>query len=83
MPILVFAESAEGKIKKTSLEAICYGAALGEVTAIAFGAIEKPDLEDLGKYGARKVLHVADQRLDHGVIQAYATVIAKAGHQCS
>ena len=78
MPILVFAESAEGKIKKTSLEAICYGAALGEVTAIAFGAIEKSDLEDLGKYGARKVLHVADQRLDHGVIQAYATVIAKA-----
>jgi len=79
MAILVFVESAEGKIKKTSIEAVAYAHALGgPVTAIALGAVEKAELEALGKYGAQKVLHVADDRLSQGIIQAYATVLEKA-----
>jgi len=79
MAILVFVESAEGKIKKTSIEAVAYAHALGgPVTAIALGAVEKAELEALGKYGAQKVLHVADERLSQGIIQAYATVLEKA-----
>lgn len=79
MPILVFVESAEGKIKKTSLEAVAYAHAMGEpVTAIALGAVEKSELESLGKYGARKILHAADEKLNQGVIQAYASVLTKA-----
>jgi electron transfer flavoprotein alpha subunit len=79
MAILVFVESAEGKIKKTSIEAVAYAHALGgAVTAIALGAVEKAELEALGKYGAQKVLHVADERLSQGIIQAYATVLEKA-----
>lgn len=79
MNILVFAESAEGKIKKTSLEAVAYGKAMGgQVTAIALGAVDKDELESLGKYGAQKVLHAKDDRLSHGVIQAYTAVLAKA-----
>jgi electron transfer flavoprotein alpha subunit len=35
-------------------------------------------LEALGKYGAQKVLHAADERLSQGIIQAYATVLEKA-----
>jgi electron transfer flavoprotein alpha subunit len=79
MPILVFVECAEGKIKKTSLEAVAYAHAMGgPVTAIALGDVEKPELEALGKYGASKVLHAADGKLNEGIIQVYATVLTKA-----
>lgn len=79
MPILVFVESAEGKIKKTSLEAVAYAHAMGgPVTAIALGAADKAELEALGKYGAQKVFHAADEKLNEGIIQAYAAVLAKA-----
>ena len=79
MTILVFVESAEGKIKKTSLEAVSYAHAMGgTVTAIALGSIPNTELETLGKYGVQKVLHVADEKLNQGIIQAYATVLAKA-----
>ncbi|MEQ9168126.1 MAG: electron transfer flavoprotein subunit alpha/FixB family protein, partial [Fulvivirga sp.] len=78
--ILVFVESAEGKIKKTSLEAIAYAKGMGgDVTAIAFGTeVSDSELQGLGNYGASKVLHVKDDRYNQGVIQAYASVIADA-----
>jgi len=79
MPILVFVESAEGKIKKTSLEAVAYANAMGgPVTVIALGEVDKAELEALGKYGAQKVLHAADEKLNKGLIQVYAAVISKA-----
>lgn len=79
MNILVFAESADGKIKSTSLEAVAYAKAMGgEVTAIVMGTAEKTALESLGDVGAKKVLHASDARLDQAIIQAYATVIGKA-----
>jgi electron transfer flavoprotein alpha subunit len=79
MSILVFVESAEGQIKKTSLEAVAYAHALGSaVTAIALGAVDQAALEALGKYGAQKVLHATDARLNEGVIQAYTSVLVKA-----
>jgi electron transfer flavoprotein alpha subunit len=79
MPIVVFVESAEGKIRKTSLEAVAYANAMGDsVTAIALGTAETSELENLGKYGAKKVLHASDKKLDQGIIQAYAEVLVKA-----
>lgn len=80
MSILVFVESAEGQVKKTSIEAVAYAAAMGgDVTAIALGNnVDSSELEKLGNYGASKVLHVDDERLNQGVIQAYATILAKA-----
>lgn len=79
MAILVFVESAEGKIKKTSLEAVAYAHAMGDqVTAIALGTIDKAELEGIGKYGASKVLSVNDEKLNQGVIKAYAAVLTQA-----
>jgi electron transfer flavoprotein alpha subunit len=79
MKILVFVETDEGKVKKTSLEAVAYAKAMGgDVIAIALGEADKSELENLGKYGAGKVLQAADARLNHGVIQAYTSVLAKA-----
>lgn len=79
MAILVFVESAEGKIKKTSLEAVAFARAMGgPVTAIALGSIDKAELESIGKFGASKVLSVTDERLNQGVIKAYASVLSQA-----
>jgi len=80
MSVLVFVEVGEGKIRKTSLEAIAYANALkaGDVVAVAMGSIEAAELSSVGKYGAAKVLHVADARLDKPVIQVYASVLTKA-----
>ncbi len=79
MNILVFVESAEGKVKKNSLEAVAFAHAMnGSVTAIALGEVEANELENLGKYGAQKVLHATDTKLNQGVIQAYAAVLASA-----
>jgi electron transfer flavoprotein alpha subunit len=79
MSILVFVESDEGKIKSTSLEAVAYAHAMGSpVTAIALGSASTSELESLGKFGAAKVLHAMDGKLDKNSIQAYASVLASA-----
>lgn len=79
MSILVFIETDEGKVKKSSLEAVSYAAAMGdEVIALAFGTVDSAELAATGKNGANKVLHVNDSKLDQGNIQAYATGIAAA-----
>jgi electron transfer flavoprotein alpha subunit len=79
MVILVFVECADGKVKKTSIEALSYAHAMGgQVVAIALSDAEKSELEALGNYGASKVLHATDEKLKKGIIQAYASVLAKA-----
>ncbi len=82
MTTLVFIESAESKIKKTSLEAVAYAHAMGgNVVAIALGTVDKSELDAVGKYGASKVLHAADIKLDHPVIQVFASVLIQAMQQ--
>lgn len=84
MSILVYIEKAEGKVKKTSLEAVSFASELaqktgeGDVVALALGSLESGELEGIGKSGASKVLHVSDSRLDDGVIQAHASAVAQA-----
>ena len=82
MTTLVFLESAEGKIKKTSREAVAYAYAMGgTVVAVALGSVEKEQLDSVGSNGAGKILHCADLRLDHPVIQVYASVLLQAMQQ--
>ncbi len=81
MSVLVFIETEDGKIKKSSREAISYGAALGEVTALALGTVSVDELATAGQNGATKVLHVADERLNAGLIQPYAEAIAAAANE--
>ena len=84
MSILVYIEHAEGKVKKTSLEAVSFAHALsaktgeGDVIAVALGTLDSSELASVGKAGAAKVLHSADERLNAGVIQAHASAVAQA-----
>ena len=79
MNILVFVETSDGKARKTSLEAVAYAKGMGgAVTAIVLGAADANDLQSIGKYGASKVLHATDAKLNEHVIQVYSSVLAKA-----
>jgi len=84
MSILVYIEQAEGKVKKTSLEAVSFAIALagqtgeGDVVAVALGTIGNEELAAVGRAGAAKVLHGSDSKLDAGVIQAHASAVAQA-----
>lgn len=78
MSVLVFIETEDGKIKKSSREAITYAAAIGDTTAVALGSIDAAELASAGANGAAKVLHVSDDRLNAALIQPYAEVIAAA-----
>lgn len=84
MSIVVYVEQSAGKIKKTSLEAVSYGYALaaqtgeGGVIAVVLGSLAADELAAIGEAGAAKVLHVSDERLNAGVIQAHASAVAQA-----
>ncbi len=80
MSVLVFIESADGTIKKSSLEAVSYGKKLAELegteaTAVYLGKIDTSELERVGRSGAQKVLYADHDQLKNGVIQAYASVL--------
>lgn len=83
MSILVYVEHADGAVKKTSLEAVSYAKALseklgtGEVIALGLGSIASEELAKAGTAGAAKVLHVSDERLTSGIIQAHASAVAE------
>lgn len=80
MSALAFVELDEGKVKKSSLEAVSYAHAVaGDVTAIVFGQAD--DMDVIGNAGASKVLNVTDEKLASPNIMAYASAIAEAMNQ--
>ena len=83
MSVLVYVEQADGKFKKSVYEAVSYAKAIAEqnntnLTAISIGDVDQATLNELGKYGASKVLSVNTSQLQNFVNQAYASVIAEA-----
>jgi electron transfer flavoprotein alpha subunit len=81
--ILIFAEIADGTIKKSSLEAIYYGAKVAEMlgtsaVTLAIGKAEASELAKAGNYGSAKVLHAADTKLETPNNMAYAAVLVEA-----
>lgn len=81
MSVLIFIDKAEdGHIKKASLEAMTYGAKIAEqLGTTAEGVVlgTANDLVSLGKYGVKKIHHVADPALDHLDAQVFTNVIAQ------
>lgn len=82
MPVLIFIDTAEGHVKKASLEALTYGADLAsqlgtDAEGIVLGTASE-ELASLGKYGVKKIHQVADPSLDHFDAQAFSAVISEA-----
>lgn len=83
MSVLIFIELADGEIKKSSLEALYYGAKVAEMTggtaaALAIGEATESELAKAGNFGVGKVLHVSDERLTQPNIMAYAKALIAA-----
>ncbi|GGB79883.1 electron transfer flavoprotein subunit alpha/FixB family protein [Dyadobacter sediminis] len=86
MSVLIYIELENGSIKKTSLETIAYGAKVaekngGKAIVLAIGNADASELEKAGRYGAAKVLHATDQRLEHENSMAYADILVQAVQQ--
>ncbi|HVV06242.1 MAG TPA: electron transfer flavoprotein subunit alpha/FixB family protein [Puia sp.] len=82
MSVLVFIDHSEGHVKKASLEALSYGAAVaGQLGTTAEGIIlgtVTEDLAALGRYGVKKIHQLAQEGLNHLDAQLYARIIAEA-----
>ncbi len=83
MSVLVFVETADGAVKKSSHEAIGYGAEVAKmtntyVTALVLGELSIEELQKIGNFGCKKVLHAADNKLNEPGIQSYATALEQA-----
>jgi electron transfer flavoprotein alpha subunit len=83
MSVLVYVENADGKFKKSTFEVVSYAKAVADqlntnVVAVSIGNVSSEDLNNLGKFGATKVLNVSNEKLKTFVNQAYASIIAEA-----
>ena len=82
MSVLIFIDHAEGLVKKASLEALSYGAAVAQqlgttAEGLLLGTVTE-DLAALGKYGVKKIHQLAQESLNHLDAQVYTKVIAEA-----
>ena len=83
--ILVFIEQRNGKIKKSSLEAVKAASDIaqklsGSVETISIGN-EIENLENVGGFGAGKITHFKNSALDNYSPSAYAEIIAKYSNE--
>ncbi|MDR6943519.1 electron transfer flavoprotein subunit alpha/FixB family protein [Mucilaginibacter pocheonensis] len=86
MSVVVLVEHTEGNIKKKSLEAIQYAAGIAQktgttVSAVVLGTLADNVMQDLGQYGAQKVLHVPDARLNQLHARAYTNALITAAQK--
>ena len=80
--VLIFADQTDGHFKKTTFEALSYGAKVAqqlgtEAEALVLGSINDA-LASLGKYGVRKVHLINNEVLNSFDAQIFSKVIADA-----
>jgi electron transfer flavoprotein alpha subunit len=83
MSILIYAESAEGKFKKTAFELASYAKKIAGDTGTTVTAltINGPEASALGAYGVDKVLNVKSDKLTAFNAKAYADAIKQAAEK--
>lgn len=82
MSVLIFVDHADGHIKKSSFEALSYGAAIAAqlglpAQALLLGTVSD-DLSALGKYGVTTIQQANNESLNHLDAQVQTKVIAEA-----
>ena len=80
MSVLVFADSTEGKFKKSAFEVVSYAKKVAEQlgTNVVAVTINANNNEELYTYGAEKVLSVTNEALNTFNAKQYASVIEQA-----
>lgn len=81
MSVLIFIDTADGHVKKASLEAMSYGAAIAaQLGTTAEGVVlgnVTDDLAALGKYAVKKIHHVSGDAYSQFDAQVYSNALAK------
>ena len=80
MSVLVLVEHTDGIIKKKSFEGVQYAVQIAlkagtTATAVVLGTLADAEMEALGNYGAAKVIHIADERLNDLHARAYTKAL--------
>ena len=80
MSVLVFADSTEGKFKKSAFEVVSYAKNVADQlsTNLVAVTINADDSEALFTYGAEKVLSITNEDLQTFNAKQYASVIQQA-----
>jgi electron transfer flavoprotein alpha subunit len=82
MSVLIFIDAADGQIKKSSYEALSYGAQVAKQLGVSAEALllgnVSDDLPSLGKYGITKIHHASDNQFNSFDAQVYAKAISDA-----
>jgi electron transfer flavoprotein alpha subunit len=83
MSVLVFTESENGQFKKIAFEAVSFAKGIADMmgTSVIAVSINGNQTDQLGKYGASKVLNVSSDKLENFNASAYADVIAQAAEK--
>ena len=77
MKALVFAESKDGKLRKIAYENVSLAKKLGlDFECAVIG--NDLNTEDLGKYGAGKIVHYKSDKLGNYTPDGYAKILAEA-----
>ncbi len=82
--ILVVAETLDGKVRKSALEAVYFGSKVGELLGVTCNALILGNCTDggrLGMYGAKEVWQVQDANLDAFDSQVHAAVISNVAKE--
>ena len=80
MSVLIYAESENGKLKKTAFEVASYAKGVADAlgTSVTAVTVNVSDANELGTYGVSKILQVNDNSLEKFQAKAYSSVVAEA-----
>ena len=83
MSLLIYAESAEGKLKKVAFELASYAKKVAESlgTTVTAVTVNATDVSELSNYGVDKVLKVTNDKLANFTAKAFADVIKQAAQK--
>ena len=83
MSLLIYAESADGKLKKVAFELASYAKKVAEMlgTTVTAVTINANDVAELATYGVSKVLKVSNNQLLNFSAKAYSDVIKQAAQK--
>ena len=82
--VLIYAESPNGKLKKSAFEAVTYGHKVAQTLGTECAALTLGNVENagqLGQYGASKVFQVNSDQLNHFDSQLYTNAISSAAQE--
>jgi len=83
MAVLIIAEAVKGKLKKSSLEAVSYGAQVAAMlgtsaTVLSVGSASDEELSIVGKFGVQKLLKADHEKMNHFDPQLFTKVVIGA-----